>query len=74
MKSYLYLASLQYQPPAASRWPDIIFDMRIEILALTNLHLDIHEGISEFDLCIPTGSASRISLQEPPVGLILFLK
>ena len=61
---YLYLASLQYQPPAASRWPDIIFDMRIEILALTNLHLDIHEGISEFDLCI--WSAYRISLQDQP--------
>ena len=63
---YLYLASLQYQPPAASRWPDIIFDMRIEILALTNLHLDIHEGISEFDLYICIWSAYRISLQDQP--------
>ena len=25
------------------------FDFRIEIWALTNLHLDIHEGILEFD-------------------------
>ena len=54
---YLYLA--------ASSRSDIIFDMRIEILALTNLHLDIHEGILEIDLYIctwrPPGSASRKS-------------
>ena len=25
---YLYLASLQYQPPAASRWPDVIFGLQ----------------------------------------------
>ena len=49
---YMYLASLQYQPPAASRWPDIIFDMRIEILALKNIPLDIHNVISECDLYI----------------------
>ena len=43
--SYLYLAGLQDQPPAASKGPDIIFDERIEILTLKNIHLDIHEGI-----------------------------
>jgi hypothetical protein len=32
--------------------PDIIFDVRIEILTLTNLYLDLHEGILECD--IPT--------------------
>ena len=42
---FLYLASLQDQPPAAYRWSDIIFDMRIEILTLINLHLDIQQGI-----------------------------
>ena len=42
---YLYLAVLQDQPNAAFRWPDIIFDGRIEILTLTNLPLDLHEGI-----------------------------
>ena len=40
-----YRISLQDQPPAASRWPKTIFDMRIEILTITNLHLDIHKGI-----------------------------
>mgnify|MGYP001305190230 FL=1 len=64
----LYLASLQYQPTVASRLPDIIFDMGIEILAPTNLHLDIHEGILEFDLYICIWSASRIDLQQPPVA------
>ena len=28
-------------------WLNIIFDVRIEILILTNIHLDIHEGILE---------------------------
>ena len=41
--------------------------MRIEILALTNLYLDIHEGILEFDLYL-----YLVSLQQPPGGLILF--
>ena len=68
MKAYQRLTyisvpgGLQDQPPAASRRSDIIFDIRIEILALTNLHLDIHEGILEIDLyictCWPPGSAS----------------
>ena len=58
MKAYLYLASLQYQPPAASRWPNIIFEMRIEILNLTNLHLHMHEGILECYLYNSTWSAS----------------
>ena len=48
MKAYLYLASLQYQPPAASRWPNIIFEMRIEILNLKIIHLYMHEGILEY--------------------------
>ena len=39
------MASLQDQPPAPSKWPDIIFDIKIEIPTLTNLTLDIHEGI-----------------------------
>ena len=60
---HLYLVSFQDQPPATSRWPDTISDIRIEIFALTNLHLDIHEGILEFDLYICIWSASRISLQ-----------
>ena len=33
----LYMASLQV--------PDIIFDIRIEILTLTNLYLDIYEDL-----------------------------
>jgi hypothetical protein len=49
MKAYLYLAGLQDQPPAASKWPDIIFDERNEILTITILHLDMHKGIIEFD-------------------------
>ena len=69
---YLYLADLQDEPPAASRWPDIIFDARIEILTLTNLLLDIHDGILGDDLYICTWPASRISLQRPPGGQILF--
>ena len=66
----MYLASLQDQPPAASRWPDIIFDVRIEILTPKNLLLDMHEGILECDLSICTWllPASRISLQWPPGG------
>ena len=64
---------LQDQPPAASRWPDIIFDARIEILTLTNLLLDIHDSISGDDLYNCTWPASRISLQRPPSGQILFL-
>ena len=31
---------------SVSMWPNIIFDIWIEILTLTNLHLDMHEGIS----------------------------
>ena len=71
--SYLYLAGFQDQPPAASKWPDIIFGVRIEILTLRNLYLDMHEGILVFDLHICTWLASRISLQQPPSGQILFL-
>ena len=56
-----------------ARGSDINFDVRIEILTLTNLQLDIHEGILEFDLHICTWLAFRISLQRPPRGLILFL-
>ena len=70
---YLYLAGLQDQPPAASKWPEIIFDVRIEILTLKKLYLDIHEDILEFDLHICTWPASRISLQWPLSGLMLFL-
>ena len=54
-------------------YQDIIFDVRIEILALTNIHWDIHNGILECDLHICTWQASRMSLQEPPGGQILFL-
>ena len=50
-------------PPAASKWPEIIFDLRIEILALKKLYLDVHEDILEFDLHNCTWLASRISLQ-----------
>ena len=49
---YLYLASLQYQPPAVSMWQDIIFDMRIDILALKNQHLHMHENILDCYLYI----------------------
>ena len=69
---YLYLAGLQDQPPTASSVPDIIVDVRIEILTLKNLQLDIHEGILEYDLCICTWLASRITLQRYPSGQILF--
>ena len=60
---YLYLACLQDQPPAASKLPDIILDVRIEIFTLTNIHLDMHEGIIEYDNVSvpgwPPGSASN---------------
>ena len=49
------------------------FDERIEIHSLSNLHLDIYEGMIEFDLYIYTWLASRISLQRPPSCQILFL-
>ena len=54
----MYMAGLKDQPPAASKWPDITFYERIEILTLNNLFLDIHEGILEFDLHICTRPAS----------------
>ena len=41
----MYLAGLQDQAPASSRWTDTIFDMKIEILTLKNLYLDIYEGL-----------------------------
>ena len=56
------------EPPVASSWPDIIFEMRIEILTLTNLHLDIHEGILEFDLYICIWSASSSLQDQPPAA------
>ena len=56
---HLYLVSFQDQPPATSRWPDTISDIRIEIFALTKLHLDIHEVILEFDIYICIWSGSR---------------
>ena len=57
---YLYLAAgLQDQPAAASKRLEIIFGVRIEILTLTNLQLDIHEGKLEYDICICTWLASR---------------
>ena len=42
--------SLPVQQPAASRWPNNIFDMRIEILDPKNLHLDIYEGTLDVNL------------------------
>ena len=57
MCPYLYLTGLQDQPPI--KWQDIIFDVQIETLALTNLHLEIHKGILEFDLHICTWLASN---------------
>ena len=70
MKAYcewppnLYLAGLQDQPPAASRWPNIIFDMRIEILALKNLHIDIHESILVWPLYLYLAGLQ----DQPPVA------
>ena len=57
----MFLAGIQDQPPATFKYPDIIFDDRIKILALTNLHLEIHEGILEFNLLICTWLASMWS-------------
>ena len=54
-------AGLQDQPSAASS-QQILF----LILILTNLYLDIHEGLTKCDLKICTWLASRISLQRPP--------
>jgi hypothetical protein len=53
--------------------PEMIFDVKIEILDLKNLYLDIHKDKSEFDLHICTWPASRISLQRSPRGQIIFL-
>ena len=65
---YLYLANLQDWPQV----PDIIFDIRIEILALTNLYLNICEGIPECDLTTCTWLASRFSLNWPQLPDIIF--
>jgi hypothetical protein len=72
MKAYLNFTSL-----AVPGWPsgsasnglqvlNIIFDFRIEILTLTNLYLDIHEGIPKCYLPICTWLAS-IGLQLPGI-------
>ena len=55
------IAGLQDQPSAA-------FSQQILFLNLiiTNLYLDIHEGITKCDLKICTWLASRIILQRPP--------
>ena len=47
MKAYWSVTSISVldQPSAASMWPDIIFEMRIEMLTLTNLYFDMHEGM-----------------------------
>ena len=55
------------------KWPDIIFDVRIEIMTLKNLYFDMHEDILEFDLHICTWPASRIGHQWPPSCLAVFL-
>ena len=70
MKAYcawppiLYLAGLQDQPPVASKWPNIIFDIRIEILALINQHLDIQEGIIVWTLYLYLAGLQ----DQPPVA------
>ena len=70
MKAYcawppiLYLAGLQDQPPVASKWPKIIFDIRIEILALINQHLDIQEGIIVWTLYLYLAGLQ----DQPPVA------
>ena len=72
MKAYLNDTSLAvpgWPPGSASsgfQVPGIIFDLRNEILTLTNLYLDIHEGIPKCYLTICTWLSSRISLQRPP--------
>ena len=71
LSPYMYLATaslLNVTSPSSSglQVPDIIFIVRIEILTLTNLYLDIHEGIPECDLPISTWLSSWISLQQPP--------
>ena len=38
---------------------DIIFDVRIEILALTSIHLDIHNGLLECEFYTCTWPASN---------------
>ena len=78
MKAYLNVISLSvpgWPPGSASsglQVPDIIFDVRIEFLTLTNLYLDIHEGKPKCDLSICTWLASRISLQRPPSARYFF--
>ena len=79
MKAYLSVTSL-----AVSGWPlgsasrglqvpNIIFYLRIEILTLTNLYLDIQEGIPKGYLPSCTWLASRISFQRPPGARHYFL-
>ena len=40
-----YMSTVPGWPLTASRWPNIIFDKRIEIQTLINLCLDIYKGI-----------------------------
>ena len=53
MKAHLNVTSLAVPgwPPGSTfsslNLPNIIFDIRIEILTLTNLYLDIHEGLTK---------------------------
>ena len=54
-------AGLQDQPSAASSQQILFLN-----LIITNLYLDIHEGINKCDLKICNWLASRISLQRPP--------
>ena len=48
----LYTCTVSGQPPAASICQDIFSYMRIKILLLTNLYLDLHQGILKCDLYI----------------------
>ena len=61
LERYLYICTW----PAFSISLQVInFDMRIEILALPNLHLVIYEGILEFDLYI---YLNLVSLKNQPL-------
>ena len=59
---------------APSRVSDIIFDVKIEIIIIENLHLDIYEGILEVDLYTCIWPASRISLLVAKYFFLYFLE
>ena len=56
---------------APSRWSDIIFDVKIDIIIIENLHLDIYEGILECGLIPVSGQPLGSDSWWPNIFLII---